>query len=65
MEEEKHDADFQLIPNNPGFSPGQEKCKMKKDLNGYYCTDKNLGLLIFESRDEDWRDRSMQPILVS
>lgn len=57
--------DFQLIPNNPGFSPGQEKCTLNKEFNGYYCQDNNLGTLIFESRDEDWMDRSMQPIFVS
>jgi len=63
--ETQYAADFQIIPNNPGFSPAQDKCRLNKDLNGYYCEDDNLGVLIFESRDEDWMDRSMQPIYVS
>jgi hypothetical protein len=31
-------------------------------MNAWWCNNKKLGLLIFESNDEDRMDRSMQPI---
>lgn len=33
-------------------------------MNAYICEDNNLGILNFESLDEDKMDRSMQPIYV-
>ena len=33
----RNEKDFQLIANNPGFAPGQEKCTEVKDFNGYLC----------------------------
>ena len=30
--------------------------------NGYYCENRNIGLLLFESLDSDTYDRSVQPI---
>jgi hypothetical protein len=58
-------SDFQIIANNPGFAPSQSKCKFYQNMNAYICDDKNLGILLFESNDDDWKDRSMQPIYVS
>jgi hypothetical protein len=34
-------------------------------MNGYVCQEESLGILLFESEDEDKFDRSMQPIYVS
>jgi len=34
-------------------------------MNAYMCQDKKLGVLLFESQDKDWKDRSMQPIYVT
>lgn len=31
-------------------------------MNGYRCTNNDLGILVFESNDADSIDRSMQPI---
>ena len=31
-------------------------------MNGYYCNNRNIGLLMFESLDSDTMDRSIQPI---
>jgi len=58
------DKDFELIANNPGFSPEQTSCTLKEKMNAYYCLEKKFGILLFESNDKDWKDRSMQPIYV-
>lgn len=34
-------------------------------MNAYVCDNDKLGVLLFESEDEDKKDRSMQPIYVS
>ena len=43
----------------PGEAAG---CREKSSWNGFYCQNRNLGVLIFESRDPDTNDRSLQPI---
>jgi hypothetical protein len=55
---------FQLIANNPGFAPYVKDCAADSDMNGYACTARSLGLLLFESGDDDKYSRSMQPIYV-
>lgn len=57
-------ADFQLISNNSGISPYIEGCTGDKWMNVYVCEAEKLGILLFESQDEDKLDRSMQPIFV-
>ena len=34
-------------------------------MNGYYCTNDDLGILLFQSEDPDNLDRSMQPIYLN
>jgi hypothetical protein len=41
-----------------------EGCTYKADWNGWACNNRNIGVLLFESNDEDTEDRSMQPIYV-
>lgn len=57
--------EFQLIANNSGISPYIEGCKGYEWMNIYVCTADKLGILLFESQDEDKLDRSMQPIFVT
>ena len=38
------------------------KCKLKSTWQGYKCRDRSIGLLVFESLDDDQMDRSIQPI---
>ena len=57
-------ASFQLVgaggPNVGGKYPG---CTDKTQMwNGYYCENRNIGILLFESLDPDTYDRSIQPI---
>ena len=56
--------DFQIIANNTGISPYIEGCKGDDWMNVYICEAEKLGILLFESQDEDKLDRSMQPIYV-
>ena len=37
-------------------------CRLKTAWNGFYCQNRNIGVLIFESLDADTNDRSLQPI---
>jgi len=57
--------DFQIIANNSGFAPYIESCEPSEDMNAYVCEEEKLGVLLFESEDDDMKDRSMQPIYVS
>jgi len=57
--------DFQIIANNSGFAPYIETCEPAVDMNAYVCKADKLGVLLFESEDEDKVDRSLQPIYVA
>jgi len=53
---------FSIIPDVKDFSSKFDNCELKTAWNAYLCQNDKLGLLLFESEDEDWLDRSMQPI---
>jgi hypothetical protein len=55
-------GDFQVIPNNPGFSPYADNCIFNEKFNAYICQASNLAMLTFESEDPDTMDRTMSPI---
>lgn len=57
--------DFQIIANNSGFAPYIDTCEPHVGMNAYICENDKLGVLLFESEDNDKLDRSMQPIYVS
>lgn len=58
---------FYLIPNNPAVAEAlQDSCLKKLSYNGYVCAAFNkLGILMFESLDDDRMERSMQPVYVT
>ena len=56
------DGDFQIIPNNPGFSKYVPDCQLITKMNAWICHTDNLGVLHFESEDENRLSRSIQPI---
>jgi hypothetical protein len=58
-------SDFQIIANNTGFAPYIDSCVPSEDMNAYVCEEDKLGVLLFESEDEDNKDRSLQPNYVS
>jgi hypothetical protein len=58
------ERDFQIIANNTGFAPYIESCNPYKAMNAYVCQADKMGVLLFESMDEDNQDRSMQPLYV-
>jgi len=57
-------SDFQIIANNSAFAPYIETCEPQASMNAYVCEAEKMGILLFESLDEDRQDRSMQPIYV-
>ena len=61
----KYTKDFQLTANNTGISPVLEGCKGDESMNAYVCQADKLGILLFESQDDDKEDRALQPIYVS
>jgi hypothetical protein len=56
--------DFQIIANNSEFAPYIQTCEPQVPMNAYVCKAEKMGILLFESQDEDRMDRSMQPIYV-
>jgi hypothetical protein len=58
-------SDFQIIANNTGFAPYVDSCEPSVDMNAYVCQADKLGVLLFESEDDDKVDRSLQPIYVA
>lgn len=58
-------VNFQLVPDIPGYTSSFESCVPKKEWNCYICQNTNLGIILFESQDEDAWDRSMQPIYIN
>lgn len=57
-------GDFQIIANNSGFAPYAQGCTAVPTWNSYICQNNELGVLLFESEDEDKEDRSIQPVYV-
>lgn len=57
-------SDFQIIANNDEFAPFIDTCDQYESMNAYVCEAEKMGILLFESLDEDRQDRSMQPIYV-
>lgn len=51
-------ANFSIISNNNGSSKFTG-CKERKEWNGYWCENKELAILLFESLDGDTWDRSV------
>lgn len=56
---------FSLIPNIKEFgeySGSFPDCTLVEGMNGYRCTNNDLGILVWESNDADSIDRSIQPV---
>lgn len=51
-----------MIPDTEFFSELVPKCNQQKDMNLWTCRNDDLGILMFESEDDDKVDRSLQPI---
>jgi len=56
--------DFSLIPDIKTYSDKFPDCTKFEKINGYQCTNNDLGILIWESLDPDSIDRSIQPIYI-
>jgi hypothetical protein len=58
--------DFAVISNNVESTSAQALpgCEYNAAWNAWQCTDDNIGVLIFDSRDADRMDRASQPIYI-
>lgn len=59
------DTSFQIISNNPSNAKGYSTCRLVKEWNSYYCNNDNLGILLFESLDDDKMKRMVTPIYLT
>lgn len=57
-------TDFEIVYNIPGYSDKFDNCVAKSAWNALYCQNKKIGILLFESEDEDKMDRSFVPLYV-
>jgi len=58
-------ASSQTITYALGEEPFYTGCTAKESWNGWVCTDRNIGVLYFDSLDGDTYDRSVQPITIT
>jgi len=56
------EADFQIVPDIPGYTDAIPNCKKYEKWNAWHCNTDGIGILLFESLDPDKFDRSLQPI---
>ena len=56
---------FQIVANNPNFTPYAADCELVEDWNAYYCENTDLGVLLFESLDGDKESRSYTPLTLN
>ncbi|CDW80878.1 ipt tig domain containing protein [Stylonychia lemnae] len=55
---------FQIIPNNKATVQGYSNCVNYPAWNANHCTSDNLGVLLFESTDDDRYKRMISPIYI-
>lgn len=58
----KTDSDFQIVSNNVVNVANYSSCKQVQAWNAYYCNNYDLGVLLFESLDDDKFKRMITPI---
>jgi hypothetical protein len=55
---------FQIAGNNPSALSAVSGCSFVSAWNAYSCTNQNLGVLLFESLDDDKTKRTVSPIVL-
>jgi len=57
---------FTLIPHVKGYTDFFPDCGPRTEaLNGHLCTNNDLAILVWESKDPDSIDRSIQPVYIN
>lgn len=59
------DLDFQIVSDTYGASDAFNNCQMKEEWNAWFCTNDNLGQLMFIADDTDWEDRNVAPVWIT
>ena len=58
-------SQFQIVSDKESAVNAYNNCELKPDWSAAFCTNRNLGVLLFESLDADRLDRSVQPVILS
>ena len=58
------DENFSIISDTPGASDTIEACEFKEPWNAWMCRTDQLGVLVWNTKDEDWEDRIASPVYV-
>ena len=56
---------FQIVSDVEDAVAGYSNCQLKDQWSAAYCTNRNLGVLLFESLDADNEDRTIQPVHIT
>ena len=54
-----------MVADNEGAVGSYGSCVHKPAWQAYQCTNSELGVLLFESQDEDTCDRSVHPVIIT
>lgn len=58
-------SSFQIISYNSKAAGAFSDCEKRSAWNAQICQNRNIGILLFESLDEDKNDRSVQPVIIT
>jgi hypothetical protein len=56
---------FQIVSDVEEAVESYNNCELRDSWSAAYCTNANLGVLLFESLDGDTEDRTIQPITLT
>lgn len=59
------DSNFQIISDTEQVSEQFHNCDRKTAWNAWLCTNSKLGILIANALDDDFEDRSVQPVYIT
>lgn len=58
-------SNFQIVADAEEAVAAYENCEIRPEWSGAWCSNRNLGVLLFESLDADKEDRSIQPVHIT
>ena len=57
--------DFQIVSDVEAAIGAYSNCEIRTAWSGAWCTNPNIGVLLFESLDGDTEDRTIQPVTLT
>lgn len=59
------EPDFTIVSDNKGAAESYASCVSRPQWQAFQCLNSKIGMLLFESLDEDTYDRSVQPVIIT